>query len=58
MLEMLQRLYTWHIMQSDYEEAWDKIKKLGIKWFKLIRLEVCLDITYFAETENLLLKVL
>ena len=25
MLEMLQRLYTWHIMQSDYEEAWDKM---------------------------------
>lgn len=25
MLEMLQRLSTWHIMQSDYEEAWDKM---------------------------------
>lgn len=31
MLEMLQRLSTWHIMQSDYEEAWDKMKKIGIK---------------------------
>lgn len=31
MLEMMQRLSTWHIMQSDYEEAWDKMKKLGIK---------------------------
>ena len=40
MIEMLQRLSTWHIMQSDYEEAWDKMKKLGIKWFKLIRLSV------------------
>ena len=58
MLEMLQRLSTWHIMQSDYEEAWDKMKKLGIKCFKLIRLRVCLDTTYFVETENLLLKVL
>ena len=58
MLEMLRRLSTWHIMQSDYEEACDKMKKLGIKWFKLIRLRVCLDTTYFAKTKNLLLKVL
>ena len=25
MIEILQRLSTWHIMQSDYEEAWDKM---------------------------------
>ena len=34
MLEMLQRLYTWHMMQSDYEEAWDKMKKV---WDKMIQ---------------------
>ena len=32
------------------------MKKLGIKLFKLIRLRVYLDTTYFTETEKLIVE--